>query len=479
MSQKLVKSTIYYSIGEIIPRIISFLLLPILTKYLTPDEYGIVSYTNSVMMFVFVIATLSLNTFVLRHYYGSKDEYSRKELIGSTFLFIFGFNCVLIIFQILFFPLLIDAFNVNIPFKPYFQLAILNNFFDVISIIPLVLYRVKENAKGFLILSLSRTLLQFLMVYVFVVIYNQGLLGSYYARLVINVPFMFVYFYMIYKNSIFKINFKLIKEALHFTLPILPGSLAFLFVSLSDRVILERYISLDQLGIFSVAITLATVLNIVIQALYKTFEPILFKEYFNENFQETNLKLYKIYLLAVFSGAFVTSIFSKEFFMIATSGVFREGYKLVPFFIVSVVISGVNTYLNILMIANKKQKMVSLVSIISAIISVILNLILIPYYGCYGAIIASVASFIFSNIIFQYHAVITKRYIITQVILILQIVLLPIIYDELFNFKILLNFAFKIIICVFFVFLSFKFFNIDLNFVKLMFAKNNTRKNNF
>ena len=103
MSQKLVKSTIYYSIGEIIPRIISFLLLPILTKYLTPDEYGIVSYTNSVMMFVFVIATLSLNTFVLRHYYGSKDEYSRKELIGSTFLFIFGFNCVLIIFQYFFF----------------------------------------------------------------------------------------------------------------------------------------------------------------------------------------------------------------------------------------------------------------------------------------------------------------------------------------------------------------------------------------
>ncbi|MGQ7945281.1 lipopolysaccharide biosynthesis protein [Flavobacterium sp. WC2509] len=469
MSKKIIKTTIYYSLGEIVPRIISFLLLPILTKFLNTEEYGIVSYTNSVMTFVFVIATLSLNTFVLKNYYATKDENYRKEIIGSVFLFIFGFNCILIVFQLLFFPFLIDLFNINVPFKPYFQLAILNNFFDVISIIPLVLYRVRENAKGFLILSLSRTLLQFLMVYLLVVVYKEGILGSYYARLIINIPFMFIYFYMIYKNSIFKINFKLIKEALHFTLPILPGSLAFLFVSLSDRVILERYISLDELGIFSVAITLATVLNIVIQALYKTFEPVLFKEYFNENFQETNLKLYKIYLLAIFVGAFGASIFSKEFFIIATSGAFREGYKLVPLFIVSVVIAGVNTYLNILMIADKKQKLVSLVSIISAVISVALNLIFIPYYGCYGAILASAASFLFSNIIFQFHTVITKKYIVTQILLMLLVVLIPTIYDALFEFELISNIVIKIIISLVFIFLSFKILNIDLSFIKSKF----------
>lgn len=471
MSEKLVKNTFYYSIGEIIPRIISFLLLPILTKYLTTDEYGIVSYTNSVMLFVFVIATLSLNTFVLRHYYSLTDEKSKEELIGSIFLFILGFNCILIILQMFFFPLLIDFFHVNIPFKPYFQLAILNNFFDVISIIPLVLYRVKENAKGFLLLSLSRTLLQFLMVYVFVVVFEKGLLGSYYGKLIVNIPFAFIYVYVIYKNSIFKLDFKLIKDALRFTLPILPGSLAFLFVTLSDRVILERYITLEELGVFSVAITLATVLNVVIQALYKTFEPILFKEFFKENFQETNLKLYKIYLLVIFSGAFAASIFSKEIFLIATSEAFKVGYKLVPLFIVSVVISGVNTYLNILMIANKKQKLVSLVSIISAGISVILNFILIPNFGCYGAIIASVVAFLFSNIIFQYHTVIKNKYIISQFLLMALIVLIPFLYDEIFEMEIVLNITVKIFIFILFAVLSLIVFNIDLVFFKMFFSK--------
>lgn len=471
MSKRLVKTTIYYSIGEIVPRIISFLLLPILTKFLTADEYGIVSYTNSVMTFIFVIATLSLNTFVLRNYYSTKNENSRKELIGSVFLFIFGFNCLLILLQLFFFPLIIDFFKINIPFKPYFQLAIFNNFFDVISIIPLVLYRVKENAKGFLILSLSRTLLQFLMVYILVVIYKQGLLGSYYARLIVNIPFMFIYFYMVFKNSIFKINFKLIREALRFTLPILPGSLAFLFVSLSDRVILERYISLEELGIFSVAITLATVLNIVIQALYKTFEPVLFKEYFNSDFQQTNLKLYKIFLLAVFVGAFGASIFSKEFFIIATSGVFREGYKLVPLLIVSVVIAGVNTYLNVLMIANKKQKMVSLVSTISAVISVILNFIFIPYFGYYGAIIASACSFLFSNIIFQLNTFIIEKYIHTQIALMLLIIIVPTVYDTYFDINFIANIILKLVLSLLFVLLTIIVFKIDINFIRRKFLR--------
>lgn len=474
MSKKLVTTTIYYSIGEIIPRIVSFLLLPILTKYLTASEYGIVSYTTSVMTFVFVIATLSLNTFILRHYYTFKDQNARKELIGSIFLFIFGFNCILILLQIFLFPIIIDVFSINIPFKPYFQLAIFNNFFDVISIVPLVLYRVKENAKGFLALSLSRTLLQFLMVYFFVVILHKGLLGSYYARLIVNIPFMFIYFYMIYKNSIFKINFKLIKEALNFTLPILPGSLAFLFVALSDRVILEQYISLDKLGIFSVAITLATVLNIIIQALYKTFEPILFKEYLSNNFQKTNLNLYKIYLLAIFIGAFLVSIFSKEFFIIATSGFFREGYKLVPLFIVSVIVSGINTYLGVLMIANNKQKIVSLISIMSAIISVILNFLLIPYLGTHGAIIASALSFIFCNIILQFNTVIPNKFISAQIFLVLLIIFIPFTFDLYCGNNILINIILKSFISILFILLSLIMLKINIIDLKSLRYKRNS-----
>lgn len=477
MSEKLVKNTIYYSIGEIIPRIVSFILLPILTIYLTPSEYGINMYTNSVMMFVFVLASLSLNTFLLKNYYNQKDENSRKEMIGSVFLFIVLFNVFIVVLQVLFFPFFINFFKINVPFKPYFLLAILNNFFDVISLIPLVLFRVKEDARGFLMMSLSRTILQFVLIYLLVVIFKQGLEGSYYGRLYVNIPFAFIYFYYIKRNGILKIDTKLIKQALCFSLPLLPGSLAYLFISLSDRVILERYISLDKIGIYSVAVTLALVLNVIDQALYKAFEPILFKESRNKSFHSTNLKLYKIYLFALFIGAFVASIFSKEFFYIATSGVFREAYKIVPFLIISVVISGINTYLNILMIIRNKQKLVSLVLILSAIVSVTLNLLFIPFFGFYGAITASVTTFLITNIIFQFNVIIDKKYLFTQLGLMFLVVVLPLMYDKYVFISFPLNLIVKFFILFIYILLAFKMLGIDNGIIKDSFFKRKLKKN--
>ena len=466
MPTKIVKNTLYYTIGEIVPRIISFFLLPIYTVYLTAIEYGINSYILAVMSFVLVFSTLSLNTFLLANYSREESEKVRREMVGSVFLFIIFFNIILVGLQIVLFPIIISYFNLNIPFYPYFLLAILINFFEAVSIIPLVIYRVKEDAKMFLKLNLSKTLLQFILIYVFVVFFEEGLEGSLNGRLLANVPFFFIYLFLIRRNAILKINTKIIRQALKFSLPLLPGGVSFLLITLSDRVIMERYITLDQIGIFSVAATLAFVLNIVIQALYKSFEPIIFREFTKIDFQDTNIKLYRFYLFAIFSTAFCISIFSKEFFQIATSGVFIEGYKIVPYLIISVVVSGINTYFGIIIIANKKTVLFSSVFMITAIINVMLNFLFIPLYGYYGAIFASIVSFLVAYIIFQYNIMINNRYLFSQLFLMILLVLVPVMYDVYIHTSIISSLAFKMIICIIYFITSFLLLGLDISGVK-------------
>lgn len=392
--RKLLGDTILYSLGEIIPRILSFLLLPILTRFLSPADYGISSYTNTVMTFLFVFAALSLNTFLLRNYYLEKEE-DRKRLIGSIFCFICIFNLVLLGLQMVFFPIIIHAFNINVPFKPFFALAIINNFFDVISIIPLVVYRIKENAKGFVLLSLSRIVLQFGLTYLMVVVFQQGLLGSYLAKLYINIPFALIYFFVIYRNATFSFDVGKIKQALKFSIPFLPASLSYLIISTSDRLILERYISLDALGIYSVAFTLSLALNIVTQALYRTFEQVIFKNYLHADFPSMNLILFKVFSIAVTVFGFSLALLSPEIFKIAASSNFYSGHQIVPFMVVSVVLAAYNVYLNTLLVAAEKQKITSLLNMISAGISVTLNLLLVPSFGFYGSIVSSICAVAF------------------------------------------------------------------------------------
>lgn len=324
----LFNKAILYSIGEVIPRALSFLLLPVLTAYITAEEYGIISYTNSAMTFVFVIASLSLNTFLLRHFFLEKNPDKRRDLVGSVFSFVLIFNLLLLFFQWLLAPFIIDKLGINIPFTPYFELAILNNFFDVIAIIPLVLYRVNDNAKSFVVVNITKTILQYVLVFIFLSKFKMGVEGSYMGKLLANLPFLIIYALIIRKYGNFKIDLTIIKSALRFSLPLLPGSIAYILIALSDRLILERYISLNDLGLYSIAFTFALALNVITQALYKAIEPVLFKVYNSDSFLETNDKLYKTYLFLIILFAFIISIFSKEVFILFTSREFHLGYKL-------------------------------------------------------------------------------------------------------------------------------------------------------
>jgi O-antigen/teichoic acid export membrane protein len=468
-NNNLLNNTILYSIGEIVPRILSFLLLPVLTSYLSATEYGVISYTNSVMMFVFIIASLSLNTFLLRQFFLEKNIEDKKNLIGSIFYFILFFNVLLLILQWLIFPLIIESFGIKIPFYPFFLLSILNNFFDVLSIVPLVVFRVNDNAKNFVIINISRTIFQYLLVLLLLVKYDMGLIGSYYGKLFANIPFLIIYVIVIIKNSNFHIDLKVVKAALKFSLPILPGSISYIVITLSDRIILERYISFNDLGVYSVAFTLALALNVVTQAIYKAIEPTIFKDFGTENFSETNNNLYKIYLFLVILFGFGLSLFSKEVFLIGTSSDFLKGYKIVPFILISVIISASNLYLDMLLIAAGKQKIVSYTTILSAVLSVILNFTLIPIFGYFGAIIASIAAFTITNIICQYNIKLENRYIANQFFFISIIVIIPLLYDEFVSlnlYNLFWDFLFKSLIMVLFSTVLYYFF--DLKIIKFL-----------
>lgn len=409
-----------YTAGEIIPRVLAFFLLPILTKYLTPGDYGISGYINTVTTFLYVFTALSVNVYALRTYYKVTSTIEKKQLIGNIFLFLVGWGFIMLCLEILFFPYLLNKFSIKVSFYPYFLLGLIINFFDVISIIPLVAYRVNEDAKSFVLLSVGRTILQYLLTLIMIVYFKMGLLGSFLGRLYACIPFAVIYFIVIKRKGIFSINLAQIKDALQFSLPLLPGALSYLVISVFDRVILERYVTLSQLGIYSVASTLALTLNIVIQGLYRSFEQKIFREHSNEGFINTVDKLYKVYIAFLYVPAFAITLFTSEIlhFFTSSSQYYAAGNYIV-YLIVSVIISGINIFLGTLLIANNRRRIVTFSSFASAIVSLIVNLLLIKYYGVLGACIASILSFLVVCIFYFSKVFLLNKYLWQQILFVI------------------------------------------------------------
>ena len=143
--RKLVIDSVYYTIGEVLPRVFGFLLLPLTTRFLTPAEYGINSYTNTVMLFSLAISTLSLNTFLLRNYYKEDGAGNQRKIIGNIFLLTLMTNGLLSGLELLIFPWALERLKIGIPFHPFFLLAILINFLDSFSMVPLIIFRIQRK----------------------------------------------------------------------------------------------------------------------------------------------------------------------------------------------------------------------------------------------------------------------------------------------------------------------------------------------
>lgn len=394
MSKKVIRNVSFYTIGAIIPKIIGFFLLPIFTRYLSPAEYGIMSYTNSITIFLFAFTILSLNTYLLRCIFDYEKEEDRKKIIGNVFLFITIINFIMFGVELVLFPKIILALNVKIKFHPYFLLALINNFLDIFSVVPLIIYRYKGKAINFVVVNATKSFIQVIFSLILVIHFNMGVLGRYYGSLIANVIFLVIYIIIIYRNAILNLNLPQIKKGLLFSLPLVPSTFLHVIINIADRIILERYVPLATLGIYSVSYTLGTVLGIFARSSFLAYEPIVFSKIGKDDFSQTITKIRKYYLYVIFCLSFLYVLFSKEILYAMASSKFSSGYKVIPIIILSTIFLSENYLFGTILIGIKKTKISLILNLIGAVINVIVNLLLIPIIGIYGAAISTLTSYL-------------------------------------------------------------------------------------
>lgn len=402
MNKKLFSNTILYTVGEVVPRIISFLMMPIFTRYLAPADYGILSYTNSVIAFIYVFCTLSLNTYVLRFFFDCKSEEEEKKLLGNIFVFIALVNLVVLVFLNITGAKIVDNAHIAVAWKPYFRLAVLNNFLESFSIIPLVYYRVRQNAKLFVGISVGRCILQYAVTFIMLTVFGWGVMSQYYGCLVTLLPFFFLYMAVMVRHSKLCLDWKQLRAALKFSLPLLPGAVSYLVLTSLDRIILERYVSLEIIGIYNIAYTIAFAMNMVIQSFYKALEPNIFQKYnagsagydFIPYMRKTN----SIYNFALYVLALILSLFAKEALLIVATESYYSAAFYVPLVLVGVVFSGRNMLINCVLTAEKRSVVSGIGTMIGAGVSIVANLLLVPRVGVVAAPLALSVSYMVMNI---------------------------------------------------------------------------------
>ncbi|MBL6871948.1 MAG: oligosaccharide flippase family protein [Flavobacteriales bacterium] len=395
---KVFKSVSVFAVVTIISSGISFLLLPILTKYLSKEDYGILSLFNASTRFFSILISLGVTSILMTKIFKT-DNFSLSSYFKTYYVLIL-LNCFVVsIFVIISFLYFDDFFGIPKKialFIPLISLGIL--FYELI--LSLMIY--KRQPLKYAITALSKFGLEILLTLFFVVFlfYNwEGRVGA----LIITIIFVNVISLRYLKKEKLlngKFDITKLKEMVLFGAPFLMFDFSTVVLNLSDRYFIEYFLGLSEAGIYGIGSLVGSLVLIAVNSLINVFRPIIYEKiscYLQEKRSLRNISIqYFITLLA--ATIFLVFVLKKIIFIYFIDAKFFASEEIVWTIAFGFFYWGLYAFYLSYFIFEKQTKTIFIVSFLLIFLNLALNYILIPKFGIIGAGYATLATYFFGGI---------------------------------------------------------------------------------
>jgi O-antigen/teichoic acid export membrane protein len=174
---QLVKDIVVYTVGLVLRRGLSIVTLPVITRFLTKADIGVVALVSTVRELLAVILELGVPNAAARFYYDYESREQQRRLFGTLFVFLMGSSVVATLVALGIGALVWERFVPDVAFHPYVTLTILTVFFMMAAVLPRSIFRVTNRVPLFMTLSLVQGVLSAALTIVLVVA-GMGALGT-------------------------------------------------------------------------------------------------------------------------------------------------------------------------------------------------------------------------------------------------------------------------------------------------------------
>ncbi|WP_180958520.1 lipopolysaccharide biosynthesis protein [Planococcus sp. Urea-3u-39] len=401
---KVVEAGGWYTLSNFFVRGMEFLTIPVFTRLLTTEEYGIVSlYYTWVALFT-IILSLNLVVNVGRGKYDFKDDYD-NFLASLTFLSFLLFLFYLIIF-IIFNGFFLEITNLT---KLLFFLMVFQAYFSFIRQFTLLKLKFDYKYKTASVINILFSLLGlFLSIFFIINFFEENkylgqILGSWIVIILLGV-FCAVYL-LLKRGKLF--SWRYWKYGLSLSIPLILHNLSNIANAQFDRIAINKYIGDAETGIYSFAYNIGMIVSVLMISLNEAWVPWMYEKLNNNQFSIL-LERAKIYR-NIFSLLFTLILFiSPELIKIMASEEYWAGLYIIPWIFMAYYFQFMYIFEVNVEFFYKKTGLISLGTISSALINIILNIIFVPQYGFIAAAITTVISFF---LLFLFHYIITNKII--------------------------------------------------------------------
>jgi O-antigen/teichoic acid export membrane protein len=387
------KESTIYSISNILTRAIGFLLIPLYTRYLTPDQYGIISIVTSLISFVSIFYNFGMSSTWSRFFFDFEDHSrEQKVFLGNIILFIITVGLAFSALFSLFGKNIFEYFAPGINFYPFIILAIWSSFFLNFFNIQLEIYRIRQQSFKYAGYSLIKFIGTVLLTVIAIAVYKFGAIGKVFSEFVVIV--LTAVFALVMLASDMQINFnpKLLKKAIFFAFPLFLHQLSSLTYLVADKFFLVNHNGLSDTGVYNIGFQFGSIMSLIVSSIqlswYTFFMNTAKKD--PKEVRPVFSRLTTYYIIATLFIGLGIVFYADEVILLFTSKNYYSAVNLIPVFVFGFFFQGLY-YIEVTKLYYNKKfvKYLPVISFISAVANILLNYLLVPIYGTMGAAFAS------------------------------------------------------------------------------------------
>ncbi len=381
MSHKsqLVKNTVIIAIGKLSTQILSYILLPLYTAKMSVGEYGTYDFVCTISMFLCPIITLLMEEAMFRFLIDASTKREMKKIISQTIIYTLTGVIVFIPLAILVLKL---ATNYSPSFITIFITFVISNIIIALSnALARGLSKIKLYSFSNFILGIGTLILT---IGVLLVTPSAG--GLLLANAIANILTALIIFAKLHLHEYMGVLDKpLMKQMVKYSFPLVPNSISWSIINMSDRIILTKMINPEANGIYAMANKFPNIINVLYGYFYTAWKESAAKiikddnrqEYYNMIYQDMKRFIYAVTLCLIAIMPFVFPIFINKNY--------DEAFIYIPIIMIATYYSNLSSFYGGIFSAYKDTKIMGTTTFVAAAINLVVDLMFVNHFEIYAA----------------------------------------------------------------------------------------------
>lgn len=391
---RIVRGSTNYGLGGMLPQVISFLLVPVYTRFLTPGDYGVADVVGALGAVLVVLFRFGITGAVIRFFFDHREGGALSRYISTVAWFLVAWTASAAALLTLAGPFVFEHIAPGVAFLPFGLLGVWTAALGVLPDLQRRLLQAMERSKDHLWLTLLEFLITVSFTLIFVVGMKLGVLGVLAAPFVASVVMTAVSVGFLRRYWRRVVDRAMLSESFRYGAPMLPHHLSTWVMGLANRLFLNGLTTTEAVGLFGIASRFSSPLNVILSALSAAWVPAYFalRKEGTEHGREESGRLVEQLAVVIVAGSLGLALFGRDLIPLLTPAIYHEARGLVPVLALSGLLRGFYLLVVAEIFFSKRTWWVTFSTAVGAAVNVGGNLLLVPLWGALGSAWTMVAS---------------------------------------------------------------------------------------